>query len=99
VRRSSCSCFIGNGVSGQETALLFCLSPQVRRLGDALRCRQGGEELGRVLEEKFDLLLGRKTYEIFAADFTAWGRRLFPDGGDTGAARLAAMGLPSCILA
>lgn len=31
------------------------------------RCREGGEELGRVFEEKFDLLLGRKTYEIFAA--------------------------------
>ena len=26
-----------------------------------------GEELDRVFEEKFDLLLGRKTYEIFAA--------------------------------
>jgi dihydrofolate reductase len=26
-----------------------------------------GEEIGRVFEEKFDLLLGRKTYEIFAA--------------------------------
>jgi dihydrofolate reductase len=26
-----------------------------------------GEELDRVLKEKFDLLLGRKTYEIFAA--------------------------------
>ena len=31
------------------------------------RCREGGEELDRVFEEKFDLLLGRKTYEIFAA--------------------------------
>src|SRR5512143_2193712 len=28
--------------------------------------RAGGEEIGRVFEEKFDLLLGRKTYEIFA---------------------------------
>src|SRR2546422_4520513 len=27
----------------------------------------GGEELHRVFKEKFDLLLGRKTYEIFAA--------------------------------
>jgi len=27
----------------------------------------GGEELGRVFEEKFDLLLGRRTYEIFEA--------------------------------
>src|SRR3954463_7508946 len=26
----------------------------------------GGEEMGRFFEEKFDLLLGRKTYEIFA---------------------------------
>src|SRR5207302_10453521 len=26
----------------------------------------GGEELQRVFEEKFDLLLGRKTYEVFA---------------------------------
>ncbi len=26
-----------------------------------------GEELGRLFSEKFDLLLGRKTYEIFAA--------------------------------
>ncbi|MFI5168396.1 MAG: dihydrofolate reductase family protein [Thermoanaerobaculales bacterium] len=31
------------------------------------RCREGGEALGRLFEEKFDLLLGRKTYEIFAA--------------------------------
>ena len=30
-------------------------------------CREGGEELDRVFEERFDLLLGRKTYEIFAA--------------------------------
>jgi dihydrofolate reductase len=29
--------------------------------------REFGEEIGRVFEEKFDLLLGRKTYEIFAA--------------------------------
>src|SRR5438552_18359405 len=27
----------------------------------------GGEEIDRVFKEKFDLLLGRKTYEIFAA--------------------------------
>ena len=26
-----------------------------------------GEEIDRVFKEKFDLLLGRKTYEIFAA--------------------------------
>jgi dihydrofolate reductase len=30
-------------------------------------CREFGEEIGRVFKEKFDLLLGRKTYEIFAA--------------------------------
>lgn len=29
--------------------------------------QEGGEELDRVFKEKFDLLLGRKTYEIFAA--------------------------------
>src|SRR5829696_4246880 len=27
----------------------------------------GGEEINRLFQEKFDLLLGRKTYEIFAA--------------------------------
>ncbi len=31
------------------------------------RCLEGGEELARVFDEEFDLLLGRKTYEIFAA--------------------------------
>src|SRR2546423_2720495 len=30
-------------------------------------CREFGEEIDRVFKEKFDLLLGRKTYEIFAA--------------------------------
>jgi hypothetical protein len=39
---------------------------QVRRLGDALFRSEFGEELDRVFRE-FDLLLGRKTYEIFAA--------------------------------
>jgi dihydrofolate reductase len=29
--------------------------------------KEGGEEIGRLFKEKFDLLLGRKTYEIFAA--------------------------------
>ncbi|MBX3159179.1 MAG: dihydrofolate reductase family protein [Deltaproteobacteria bacterium] len=29
--------------------------------------RESGEEIGRLFEEPFDLLLGRKTYEIFAA--------------------------------
>jgi dihydrofolate reductase len=39
---------------------------QVRRLGDALFWLESGEELDRLFK-KFDLLLGRKTYEIFAA--------------------------------
>ena len=30
-------------------------------------CQEFGEEIDRVFKEKFDLLLGRKTYEIFAA--------------------------------
>src|SRR5213083_199613 len=30
-------------------------------------CPEFGEEIDRVFKEKFDLLLGRKTYEIFAA--------------------------------
>src|SRR5437870_12618979 len=29
--------------------------------------KEGREEIGRLFKEKFDLLLGRKTYEIFAA--------------------------------
>src|SRR2546428_7406810 len=29
--------------------------------------QEGGEELAHLFKEKFDLLLGRKTYEIFAA--------------------------------
>src|SRR3954452_16644568 len=29
--------------------------------------REFGEEIDRVFKERFDLLLGRKTYEIFAA--------------------------------
>src|SRR6266540_3929404 len=29
--------------------------------------KEFGEEIGRLFSEKFDLLLGRKTYEIFAA--------------------------------
>ena len=32
-----------------------------------------GEELDRVFKEKFDLLLGRKTYEIFAAYWPYYG--------------------------
>jgi dihydrofolate reductase len=31
------------------------------------RCREGADEIDRVFKEKFDLLLGRKTYEMFAA--------------------------------
>jgi dihydrofolate reductase len=38
---------------------------QVRRLGDAFD-QVFGEEIDRVFKEKCDLLLGRKTYEIFA---------------------------------
>lgn len=38
-----------------------------------------GEELDRVFEEKFDLLLGRKTYEIFAA-YWPYYREDAPDG-------------------
>src|SRR3989440_12883935 len=30
-------------------------------------CQEFGKEIDRVFKEKFDLLLGRKTYEIFAA--------------------------------
>ncbi len=33
----------------------------------AYGCREFGEELDRVFGQEFDLLLGRKTYEIFAA--------------------------------
>jgi len=40
---------------------------RVRRLGDVLSPSRSREELDRVFKEKFDLLLGRKTYEIFAA--------------------------------
>ena len=39
-----------------------------------------GEEINRVFEEKFDLLLGRKTYEIFAAYWPYYDRDA-PDGG------------------
>src|SRR5687767_5954231 len=44
------------------------------------RCREGGEELGRVFEEKFDLLLGRKTYEIFAG-YWPYYNETAPAGG------------------
>lgn len=39
-----------------------------------------GEEIDRVFEEKFDLLLGRKTYEIFAAYWPYYDETA-PDGG------------------
>ena len=39
-----------------------------------------GEELDRVFKEKFDLLLGRKTYEIFAAYWPYYDAGA-PDGG------------------
>jgi dihydrofolate reductase len=46
--------------------------------------REFGEELDRVFKEKFDLLLGRKTYEIFAAYWPYYDE----DGPDGGIARL-----------
>src|SRR5688572_22393011 len=39
-----------------------------------------GEELDRLFSEKFDLLLGRKTYEIFAAYWPYYDENA-PDGG------------------
>src|SRR5260370_14776990 len=39
-----------------------------------------GEELDRVFKEKFDLLLGRKTYEIFAR-YWPYHDENAPDGG------------------
>ena len=39
-----------------------------------------GEEVDRVFKEKFDLLLGRKTYEIFAAYWPYYDENA-PDGG------------------
>jgi dihydrofolate reductase len=39
-----------------------------------------GEELDRLFSEKFDLLLGRKTYEIFAAYWPYYDEEA-PDGG------------------
>jgi len=39
-----------------------------------------GEELDRLFNEKFDLLLGRKTYEIFAAHWPYYDENA-PDGG------------------
>src|SRR5687767_13056308 len=42
--------------------------------------REFGEELDRLFNEKFDLLLGRKTYEIFAAYWPYYDEQA-PDGG------------------
>jgi dihydrofolate reductase len=39
-----------------------------------------GEEIDRLFQEKFDLLLGRKTYEIFAAHWPYYDENA-PDGG------------------
>src|SRR5918997_1182555 len=39
-----------------------------------------GEELDRLFSDKFDLLLGRKTYEIFAAHWPYYDENS-PDGG------------------
>jgi dihydrofolate reductase len=39
-----------------------------------------GEEIDRVFKEKFDLLLGRKTYEIFAA-YCPYYKEDAPAGG------------------
>ncbi|MHB1297204.1 MAG: dihydrofolate reductase family protein [Gemmatimonadaceae bacterium] len=40
---------------------------------------EGGEEIDRLFKEKFDLLLGRKTYEIFAAYWPYYDEES-PDG-------------------
>jgi dihydrofolate reductase len=39
-----------------------------------------GEEVNRIFDDKFDLLLGRKTYEIFAAHWPYYDENA-PDGG------------------
>ena len=46
--------------------------------------REFGEEIDRLFNEKFDLLLGRKTYEIFAAYWPYYDE----DAADGGIARL-----------
>jgi dihydrofolate reductase len=46
--------------------------------------KEFGEELDRLFEEKFDLLLGRKTYEIFAAYWPYFDQ----GGSDAGIAKL-----------
>ena len=47
-------------------------------------CQEFGEEVDRIFKEPFDLLLGRKTYEIFAAYWPYYNER----GEDGGIARL-----------
>lgn len=42
--------------------------------------QEGGEEIDRLFSEEFDLLLGRKTYEIFAAYWPYYDENA-PDGG------------------
>jgi dihydrofolate reductase len=42
-------------------------------------CKEFGEEIDRLFSDKFDLLLGRKTYEIFAAYWP-----YYDDGGSAG---------------
>ena len=46
-----------------------------------------GEEIDRLFKEKFDLLLGRKTYEIFAAYWP-----YYEEGSDEGAQMAASPG-------
>src|SRR5689334_2588264 len=43
-------------------------------------CKEFGEEIDCVFKEKFDLLLGRRTYEIFAAYWPYYDEHA-PDGG------------------
>lgn len=42
--------------------------------------QEAGEEIGRLFKQKFDLLLGRRTYEIFAAYWPYYDETA-PDGG------------------
>jgi dihydrofolate reductase len=54
----------------------------------AFRSKEGGEEIMRLFEDKFDLLLGRKTYEIFAA-YWPYYKEDAPAGAIAKAFRLA----------
>ena len=47
-----------------------------------------GEEIDHLFKEKFDLLLGRKTYEIFAAYWPYYEESSDEDGSDGGIAKL-----------